>query len=389
MDESSAAARPHRARLDGFDDRPWFGLVYLFFAFLPLFFMPSVSARAVVASMVATALFVPMYLAFFRPALRPRRRLRIAMALAAAAIGYALIPFNPGGNTFVIYAMVMSAAVLDVRRMVVVGIAMIALLAVALWRVVPDPYYGVGALAVAAIIGSMSAAGILYGREKSRRDAELSLTQDEVRRLATMAERERIGRDLHDLLGHTLSVVALKSELAGKLIDRDPAGARTQIREVEEVARDALAQVREAVAGIRASGLHAELAAARLALLSADVTLDQRLSPVLLPAPVEAALAMALREAVTNVIRHARAARVDVELIETGEHWCLGVSDDGRGATGSHGVGLTGMRERIEGVGGRLEIESTAGAGTRLLLRVARRGWDGVEPVAAPDGGVW
>lgn len=372
---ASGIREPAASQLDDLHDRPWFGLVYLFFVYLPLFFLPSVPASSILASLLATAAFVPLYLLSFQPAMARRRRLRIAMMLATALIGYALIPFNPGGNTFVIYAMVLAAAVLDAKRTALVSLALLVLLGLALWSVEPDPYYASGAVAVAAIIGSMAAAGTLYGREKNRRQAELMLTQDEVRRLAGMAERERIGRDLHDLLGHTLSVVALKSELAGKLIDRDPDAARTQIREVEDVARSALAQVREAVAGIRATGLQAELASARLALLSAEVTLDQRLPALALPAPVEAALTMALREAVTNVIRHAGARRVDVELVEAPDHWCMTVADDGQGGISRHGVGLTGMRERIDAIGGVLEIESPPGGGTRLLFRIPRQPW--------------
>lgn len=377
----TALATP--AQMDDLHDRPWFGLVYLFFVYLPLFFLPTVSAATVAASLLATAAFVPLYLLSFRRELAARRRLRIGLMLATATIGYALIPFNPGGNTFVIYAMVMAAAVLDGRRTALVSVVLLAGLGLALWSAVGDWYYASGALAVAAIIGGMAAAGTLYGRERGRRQAELMLTQDEVRRLAGMAERERIGRDLHDLLGHTLSVVALKSELAGKLVHRDPAAALAEIREVEQVARSALAQVREAVAGIRATGLQAELAAARLALLSADVTLDQALPALALPASVETALSMVLREAVTNVIRHAGARRVEVELVEGDDAWCLTVSDDGRGGIGRHGVGITGMGERVASIGGAVEVESPPGAGTRLRFRVPRENWAGPDAAAA------
>src|SRR3546814_8744438 len=91
-----------------------------------------------------------------------------------------------------------------------------------------------------------------------------------------MAERERIARDLHDLLGHTLSLVALKSELAGRVIDVDSALAKVQIADVQQVARNALAQVREAVSGFRSGSIEAEMASARLTLLSAGVHFDQR-----------------------------------------------------------------------------------------------------------------
>jgi two-component system sensor histidine kinase DesK len=165
-------------------------------------------------------------------------------------------------------------------------------------------------------------------------------------------------------------VVALKCELAGRLVERYPEAARRQIGEVETVARQALAQVREAVIGIRAAGLQAELAAARLALLSAEIRLDQQLAPVALPAAVESTLAMALREAVTNVIRHAQAQRVEVELVVDGDGLRMSIADDGRGGLTRSGNGLEGMRERLAEVGGTLEIDSPAGAGTRLLLRL-------------------
>ena len=116
-----------------------------------------------------------------------------------------------------------------------------------------------------------------------------------------------------------------------------------QIGEVETVARQALAQVREAVAGIRATGLQAELAAARLALLSAEVSLDQRLAPVALAPEAESVLAMGLREAVTNVLRHAGATRVDVEFALVDGEPVLTIADDGRGGAARAGSG-TGNR---------------------------------------------
>ena len=150
--------------------------------------------------------------------------------------------------------------------------------------------------------------------ENTRKRAELKLSHDEVRRLAALAERERIGRDLHDLLGHTLSMVALKSELAGKLLDRDPLAARREIDEVGRVARDALSQVRRAVSGIRAAGLAAELASAKLLLESDGVAFRYERADVALTPELETALALTLREAVTNIQRHARAQHAQVTL---------------------------------------------------------------------------
>ncbi|MEO6688858.1 MAG: sensor histidine kinase, partial [Dokdonella sp.] len=190
------------------------------------------------------------------------------------------------------------------------------------------------------------------------------------RRLASLAERERIGRDLHDLLGHTLSLITLKSELAVKLFDRDPLAARREIVDVERVARDALGQVRRAVSGIRTAGLGAELASARLLLESIDVRLDYTLPDAGLPPEIETVLALTVREAVTNIQRHARATRARVEVaVDASEAHAL-VIDDGVGQTIVPGNGLSGMRERLQSLGGSLEIASVRGKGTCITARL-------------------
>ena len=203
-------------------------------------------------------------------------------------------------------------------------------------------------------------------RHKMRADAKLRLSHEEVRRLAALAERERIGRDLHDLLGHTLSLVALKSELASRLIERDPAAARKEIEDVSGVARDALAQVRRAVTGIRAAGLAAELASARLLLESDGIRFSYALDEVPLSPEHETVLALAVREAVTNIQRHARAEGASVSLHNIGQQVSLRIEDDGRGGDIVPGNGLCGMRERIESLGGRLRVETQPGRGTRV-----------------------
>jgi two-component system sensor histidine kinase DesK len=342
---------------------PW-GLAYLAFVYFPLVFWQDRPMSAIVATLVATVLFVPVYVVSHRLEARGR----LALPLFVSLFGYALIPYNPGGNTFIIYAMAMAAACLRPRPAILLSALFFVLMAVEFYFVMSNATVALASTAAVAVIGTMVVAGTIYSRARARGDAELRLSQDEVRRLATMAERERIGRDLHDLLGHTLSVVALKSELAGKLLERDPAAAGAQIHEVEAVARQALAQVREAVAGIRATGLQAELAAARLALLSADVHLDQRLAPVTLGAGSELTFAMGLREATTNIIRHAQARRVEVELTSDADGHRLSIADDGRGGIQRRGNGLAGMRERLQAQGGTLELESAPGAGTRLVL---------------------
>ena len=338
-------------------------LIYLVFVFLPLLLDRSLraDANAWLASLVAIAVFLPLYWRSYLA--QPRGQVLIAIAMLL--IGCLLTPISFGGNTFVIYALA------------TIGWGMSAPFATGFYVIACMVYGGVLKasgmplllLLPVAFIGGVVMFGAMFGRIQERRNAVLRLTQDEVRRLARMNERERIGRDLHDLLGHTLSLIAIKSELAGKLIDRDISAAAAQIGEIEAIARKALGEVREAVSGIRASGFSAELATARLSLLSAGVSLDARI-PALpqLASEIESALALSLREAVTNIVRHAAADRVEVELQSDPRSLALSISDDGRGCPIKPGNGLTGMRERIEQLGGRLSVDSAPGVGTRLRI---------------------
>jgi two-component system sensor histidine kinase DesK len=345
----------------------YFNLGYLFFLYLPFWFSPVFLPRPFWASVAATAVFLPIYLVGFHA----RGLWRVVPPAAIAAIGLALVPLNAAGNTFVIYAMSLAAYALRPRAALAAAVLFCLLLAAELEWLGQHRAH----LAIAVLVGGVAVSSSLLGRAAERSNAELRLSQEEVRRLAQRAERERIGRDLHDLLGRTLSLVALKSELAGRLVERDAGAARIEIADVEKVAREALGQVRRAVVGIRAAGLETELVQARIALATSGVALRRRgeLDGVELAPEVETALALGLREAVTNVLRHARAETVEVELAASDQGALLTVVDDGRGGAVVPGEGLSGMRERLAAVGGSLDIAAGArGGGTRLSLRVPR-----------------
>lgn len=279
---------------------------------------------------------------------------------AAAGIlllGILFIPSNAGASCFFIYA---AAFLGDAGKprfaMVCLGV-LLAILGLEVWLLGLPPYAWAPAAVFSLIIGGVN----IHGAEVSRANARLRLTQDEVERLAKTAERERIARDLHDVLGHTLSVITLKSELAGKLVERDPERAGREIREVERISREALREVRTAISGYRSEGLQAELARARLALESSGVKLEYFIQPVE-PGPAqETVLALALKEAVTNVIRHSGARTCRISLEETDGEVRLEVRDDGRGGAAPFGVGLSAMRERVEGLGGRMERQGEGG----------------------------
>ncbi len=317
-----------------------------------------------------TLVSYPIFIALFAGALLLPERRAPWCALGMMALCFGLLPWYVAGLSYFVFGCVFLGALsrTSVWRYVLMLIVFNALLLV--WaRTLGYPW---AALAWMPVTTVMIGLLVQVDRLKHRQDAALRLSHDEVRRLAAVAERERIGRDLHDLLGHTLSMVALKADLAEKLVRGDPEAARREIGEVGGIARDALAQMRQAVSGIRAAGLAAELAAARLLLetdgIAFDYTLEDDLAAAGLPPGVETALAMALREAAINIQRHARATRAQAHFARDAATVRLHIRDDGRGGALAPGNGLAGMRERIEALGGTLRVDGSEGTRIDVAL---------------------
>lgn len=247
-----------------------------------------------------------------------------------------------------------------------------------------------GANGGTAIGFAASAAGVgllmLLMRDLRVRNEELCRARAELARLAVAEERQRFARDLHDLLGHSLSVIALKAELAGRLLPDRPGEAAGEVAELERVARSALGEVRQAVSGYHQPKLDRELAGARMALTAAGIEADVRESNVALDPAVEALLAWTVREGATNVIRHSRAHRCTLTISATLTDAGVEVVDDGAGAAvadagvrvrnggrvgnGAGGHGLDGLAERARLLGATIEAGALAGGGFRLAVTV-------------------
>lgn len=346
---------------------PIFTLGYLVFLFVPMLLSVTgtiksagIPAAQVLPTLLSIAIFLPLYFKAYQC-----RGLHgeILCVLGMAALGYALLPANVYSNTYLIYAGAFTAFIKADLLKKTVGVAvMLAIFLLELnWYGAPIFVFILTAIITFAVFFSNH-----FYHENARKRAALKLSHDEIRRLAALAERERIGRDLHDLLGHTLSLIALKSELAGKLIDRDIVAARREVDEVTRVARDALSQVRRAVTGIRAAGLAAELASARQLLESDGISFEYSLGEIEISADQETVLALVVREAITNIQRHARARHAAVFLESIRGELCLRIRDDGKGSPMVAGNGLIGMRERVEAIGGQLRIDSENGKGTQI-----------------------
>lgn len=210
----------------------------------------------------------------------------------------------------------------------------------------------------------------IAGRLLIEANQQLSLAREQIARLAVGEERLRFARDLHDLLGHSLSVIALKSELAGRLIKASPGLAAHEVEDIEQVARDSLREVRDAVAGYRQPTLKAELAGAREALTAAGIELRAEDEHASLPPAIEAVLAWAVREGTTNVMRHSQAKRCAIRILKKDGSATVEIVDDGQGGTPEPGSGLRGLRERVLERGGTLTAEPLPHEGFRLRVTV-------------------
>ena len=345
---------------------PWVDAVHLLWT-VWVFITPMFGAGYTLRWALITLWSFPLFILFYVLTLTSARRHAPIFALAMIVLSMALLPIYPSGMNYFVFGCVMlrtNRCISTRQYMFELALLNLAFLSLAWW--IGYPWQMIAWIpALAVIIGLI----VNVERSSSEKDAALRLSHEEVRRLAATAERERIGRDLHDLLGHTLSLITLKMELSRKLFERDPQRSQRELAEAEQIARDALAQVRSAVTGFRAADLAAELASAHLLLESSRVHLRYSPPPAM-PAWIEAGLSMVLREAATNIARHAQANEALITISVSPEAVLMEVVDDGRGGVSANGNGLAGMRERVLALAGELQIESPKGQGTRLKVRI-------------------
>jgi two-component system sensor histidine kinase DesK len=344
---------------------PYAWLIYV----VPFLLTPTYNSRHADAAgwalhLGATLVFLLLYFRSFWT----RGRELVLVAALTVVLGVVLWPVSHAAGAFFIYGAAMAGNLEPSRSAVraVLAIAILTMIEAAFLR--RDAFSSSWPVVFVLITGGIC----IHFAQVGRSNARLRLAREEIEHLAKVAERERIARDLHDLLGHTLSVVVLKSELASKLSSRDPERAREEIRDVERIARDALGQVRAAVTGYRSGGLHAEAQLARNTLAAAGVSLDADIPALTLPPSHEAVLCLAVREAVTNIVRHSGARHCRLAVTAGAEICTLTVADDGRGGEAPFGSGLTGMRERVEMLGGTLVRDGQRGTAITVSLPVSK-----------------
>ena len=325
------------------------------------------------ATFISSFAILPRLRRFGTPATRavwPAAGWGIVVAVAVVVLGAALgtgitAVLGPEHLPVFVYVAVMSMFLLPgIWGPVVVGAlivgTVIAQLVIPGWTVDHSVQFQI-------FVGGLAMWGVV---QIIKRNRELDAAHQEIARLAVDEERNRFARDMHDIVGHSLTVIAVKAELAGRLVRRDPDRAEAEINDVERLSREALGEVRTAVAGYRDVTLSAELANARTALSAAGIDADLPSAIDDVPTERRELFGWVVREGVTNVVRHSGASRCWVRISPS----MVTVSDDGAPAslasTVDGGHGLVGLRERAEAVGGSLRVGRSPEGGFALTVTV-------------------
>ena len=320
----------------------------------------SVTGLTLLTVYVACYLSFPRFL-FDRDSIPPK----VAFCTAMLAIGWLMVVVMPGGSAYVLlYAMAVIAFGLPTRWVIVLD--GLSLVAIAVLMVLDIGTHGDGGDfgTVFGVTAALFFMGRLLLTVRSLRAAN-----EEIATLAVTAERERLARDLHDILGHSLTTITVKAGLARRVLETggDAERAITEIREVEALSRSALSDIRATVSEYREVSLSAEVVGARAALRAAEIDADLPHAVDNVRPDLQQTFGYVLREAVTNVLRHSGAKHVKVRL---GRTW-MEIEDDGTGAAaGVSGNGLRGLTERLAGIGGTLRAEPRPGGGFLVRAEV-------------------
>jgi two-component system sensor histidine kinase DesK len=290
---------------------------------------------------------------------------------AMCLIGVGLSEINIGANVFFIYAAAFSGELYNKRKAFITLLLVLGF--IIFYSVITDKssYFWLPAIFMSITLGLLN----INRTEVLKKNKALKQSKQETKHLAKIAERERISRDLHDLLGHSLSVITLKSELAGKMIDKgvSPEKIKTEIKAVEELSRKTLAQVRDAVKGYNIATIKGELLQVRAATEAAKIELIASIDVESLPTSIESELALIIREAITNVIRHAETEKVWIILKQVATHLTLTISDQGQIITTKEQSGMQNMRTRINQMGGKMNVASVPNTQLKFTLPITAK----------------
>ena len=333
-----------------FQRHKWIWWIFSLYYFIPVFYTPFDWFKH---SIIMGAYVVFIVLCIIISSIRTNRVwIPIALLLLLAVI---ITPVTPGSSTLLTYASFFVGLYFPIRQFILWSIAIgLIILGLQLYHQYPIPYFAFPALSGSIAVGFVGA--IEQFRQRTRIKEHQSHL--EIRQLAMIAERERIARDLHDLLGHTLSSIALKAELAGKLLKQEKyAEGEQHLEELNKIARDTLSLVRQTVSGYKHRGLAGEVMALCEQLRENNFIVELGGELPQLNARAEVALILALKELATNVLRHSQGRQCTLNFARTQEHVTVTLCDNGKIDSLAEGNGLSGIRERLHALAGTLTID--------------------------------
>lgn len=339
----------------------WVYLFNLIFFFIPLFTVRFLWWQYL---LMAVALMGFLYCYFW--AYSCTRREMLKPTLGIIAIASLITPINPGSIAMFSYAGFFIGYANPSNRYLAAIAALIALLVILdLTLTIHWPHFlhiGVPIVLGVSFLGWIE-------QQTMRKRLQEQRSADEIKQLAAMVERERIGRDLHDILGHTLSSIILKADLAEKLLARQQAeAAQQQLTELSAIARDALSQVRQSVSGFKHQGLTAEVAKLLSRLRDAGFQVELSGEIPQLDSRRETTVILALTELVTNIMRHSQGDSCQLGFMQNNHRLQLQLTDNGKAAAFKEGNGLTGLRQRLAAIGAQLTLEH--GSGFRAIIEL-------------------
>lgn len=351
---------------------PYVWLFYCAFLFFPLWF-----GNPEPATVWWTILSLPVFLFLYFTGFRCTGTDMLLVVAAIVLLGVAVSAHNPGAMTYFIYASSFAAFWGPPRKAVWLIISIVLVYALTWWAHTLHVQF----LILTTILVLMTGIGNMVIVHIDNQNKEIRASREEIERLGALNERERIARDLHDILGHTLSSITLKSALASRLVHQDPVRAAAEMREVEAISRDALQQARSAVSGYRTTSVADEISKAQDLLAARGISVHiQRPAGLSVSAEYDNIAGLILREAVTNISRHSSADTVEIVVGRRSDVLTLKVSDNGSVESIRPGNGLLGMKERAESVGGAVDIRTNRGC--QVVVRLPFGGDDG--PAGSP-----
>lgn len=354
-----------------------FTFVWLFYLAFPIYNFLSRPIGELVEGLALLTVFVALYIYSFR---RPAGRLYSVLG-QLVIISIFCFRYDASFIYFVFYPSPLVGMLPTKKQMAISFTAIVTLFIAVGWhfKLYLDSDTLIQLVPAMLVMLALPFA-IRVGHKSRELRQKLNLANEEIARLSKNEERQRISRDLHDTLGHTLSLITLKSELAEKLVTRNPQRAIQEVKDIQATSRAALKQVRELVSGMNVVTIRDELDHAKQILTAAGIELETKsMLEGEIPTPlIDNILGMCLRESVTNVVKHSHARTCKVELLEQQGSLQLIVTDDGYGADNARnplnssvsGNGLKGMRDRLKLIEGEMKVESAAHVGTCLLFTV-------------------